>query len=309
MSPGLSIGGTTSMRDPPSPRVLWVCRIGSSCSSPCVSLARTPAVSSASTTTMSSLQTALEELVQLLKRTPKEVIQENGLLVKEVCRKLKKGLSTPSSSLLEALESDKIKKKIEKYIQRSPEHAVIRTVELADLDFRLLDIQHVDAHSDDQTKFRKGLGERSLGEQYHKWEMREFKRSKLDDLCKDPGVGNTGEGNIVEFIKANGLPEESYVQKAIRNGTRLLLLDHLFGAAGASAVVSFAPSRFRDVTGPDLQGLADSMRQNAWITGLMPMLKPWIEGCWAVYDGQQSETILGAFLSTDIHSPDQTTEA
>lgn len=241
---------------------------------------------------MSSLQHALQELVHLLSRTSKKVVQENGLLVKDVCKKLKESLSTPSSSLLEALESGKTKKNIERYIQRSADNAVIRTVELADLDLRLLDVQHAEAHRDDQTRFRKGLGERSLGLQFREWEMQTFRRSRLDDLCKDPGDCNAGEGNITEFIKVQGFPEKSYVQKAIRNGTRLLLLDHLFGTAGASAVVSFAPSLFREVSYPNLKNLADSMRQNAWITGLMSTVEPWIADCWAVYDGKCSDAIL-----------------
>ena len=238
---------------------------------------------------MPTFQDALQEFAQLLRDTSKEVIQTNRVLVKDICKQLNESLVAPPPSLVQFFESDKTKEKINKYVKQSVEQAVIRQVELTDLDPRLLDVEWAETHRDDQTRFRKGLGERSLGLQYHEWEMQTFQRSKLDDLRKGSKDYNTGEGNIAEFIKAHGFPKKSYVEKAIRTGTRLLLLDHYVGIESASAVVSFAPTRFRDVNFPDLEDLAASLQGNAWIASLMQTIAQWVLDCRAIYNGQKVE--------------------
>lgn len=240
---------------------------------------------------MPDFRDALQEFARILGDTSEETIQDNKKLVRDVCKQLKKSLITPPSPLVQFLESDKTRKKIEEYIKQSAEQAVIRKTELKDLDIRLLDVEWAEAHRDDHTRFRKGLGERSLGLQYHEWERQTFQRSKLDDLCDGTENHNTGEGNIAKFIKAHGFPEKSYVKKAIRSGTRLLLLEHYTGTECASAVVSFAPTQFRDVNNPDLEDLAASLKENAWIASLMQNIAQWIKDCRAIYDGQKVEAI------------------
>lgn len=235
---------------------------------------------------MCEYQAALEDFRILINRMSKETALDNEPLLRSICKKVNEKLATPASSLLDVLESPKTKTKIQEYLQKAPLRAVRRSVNLADLDLRLLDVQYADDNRDDQTKFRKMLGERSLGSQYHEWEMQKFNQSRLDDLRRDIGVWNAGEGNIAEFIKAQGFPQQDFVKRAIRNGTRLLLLDHLFGADVASAVVSFVPTRFQKVAGPELKGLADSMRKSEWLVGLIAETQPWFLECQAIYTGQ-----------------------
>ena len=240
---------------------------------------------------MPNFRDALQEFAQVLRDTSQETIRENKKLARDVCKQLEKSLITPPSPMVQFLESKK-RERIEEYIKKPAEQAVIRKAELKDLDLRLLDVEWAEAHRDDQTSFLKGLAERSLGSQYHEWEKQTFQRSKLDDLCEGIENHNTGEGHIPEFIKAHGFPDKTSVKKAIAQGTRLLLLEHYAGTECASAVVSFAPSRFRSVNNPDLEDLAASLRENAWIASLMQGIAGWIKDCRAIYDGQKVEDIL-----------------
>lgn len=232
---------------------------------------------------MTDIGRALQKFQELIARTPKPALRKEQALIKDICKTLHESLATPASSLVETLESAKIKRRIEAFVQRPAGEAVVRPVEVFDIDLRLLDVQHADAHNDDSTKFRKGLGERSLGLLYHEWQMSTIQCSRLDGLRQNLGSFNAGEGNMVDFIKAQGFPEMDFVHRSIRNGTRLLLLDHLYGADGASAVVFFASRKFRDVAYPDLKALADSMRANTCVAGLISKIGSWFKDCQAIY--------------------------
>jgi len=240
---------------------------------------------------MPNFRDALHEFARILGDTTEETIRDNKTLVRNVCKQLEKSLITAASPLVQILESDKTRNKIEKYIKQSAEQAVIRKTEIKDLDLRLLDVEWAEAHHDDHTRFRKGLGERSLGLQYHEWERQTFQRSKLDDLCEGTENHNTGEGNLAKFIKAHDFPKKSCVERAIRNGTRLLVLEHYTGTECASAVVSFVPTPFRHVNNPDLEDLAASLKENAWTASLMQTIAQWVKDCRAIYDGQKLESI------------------
>jgi hypothetical protein len=234
---------------------------------------------------MTTFKDTLQLFDQLLNDTPDHVLQANWDLIKNVCKKLNKGQGSSAVSLLEALESSR--NKIEKYTELPVERAVARPVDWAGVDLRVHDIRLGATRHDSETRFRKGMGERSLALQYHEWEMREFRCSRLEDLCRDPAsYKEKTDGNIVKFIAAHDLPKIACVEKGIQHGTRLLLLESLTGTTGTSAILFFAFAKFRAVKYPEMRDLAASMQESAWIATLVENVAPWFEDCCRLYRGQ-----------------------
>jgi hypothetical protein len=234
---------------------------------------------------MATFEVSLQLFDRLLDETPHHVLQTNRDLIKSVCKKLNKSKGSSASSLLEALESSQ--ETIEHYTQLPIERAVKRQVEWATADLRVHDIRLGATRHDSETRFRKGMGERSLALQYHEWEMREFRCSRLEDLCRDPAsYKEKTDGNIVKFIAAHDLPKIACVEKGIQHGTRLLLLESLTGTTGTSAILFFAFAKFRAVKYPEMRDLAASMQESAWIATLVENVAPWFEDCCRLYRGQ-----------------------
>jgi len=233
---------------------------------------------------MSTFENALRRFDQLLDDTPDHVLRAHRTLIKNVCKKLNKSQGTAASSLFDALESSR--EIIEDYTKLPVERAVVCPVDWAGTDLRVHDIRLGATRHDLTTKFRKGLGERSLALEYHEWEMQEFQCSRLVELCKDPGnCKKVINGNITSFLTARNLPDLECVQKGIRHGTKLLLLENLVGTPGTSVLLFFAFGKFREVKYPNMSDLAESMRKHVWIPKLVRKLEPWFQNCWAVYDG------------------------
>jgi hypothetical protein len=234
---------------------------------------------------MTTFEESLQQFDKLLDGTPLHVLTKHRDLIKDVCKKLNKSQGSSASSLLEALDSSR--KTIERYTKLPVERAVVCPVDWADVDLRVHDIRLGATGHDKNTKFRKGLGERSLALQYHEWEMREFGCSRLSKLREDPGnAKNVADGQIANFISTHGLPKIKCVEKAIQHGTKLLLLEHLVGTFTTSAVLFFAFGKFRDVNYPEMEDLAASMLANKWIAELIEEAAPWFEDCWTSYEGQ-----------------------
>lgn len=234
---------------------------------------------------MATFLDSLHRFDHLLDETPDHILQANRGLIKTVCKKLNKSKGSSASSLLEALES--CQETIQKYTQLPIESAIARPVDWAGVDLRVHDIRLGATRHDNTTKFRKGMGERSLALQYHEWEMREFECSKLSDLCRDLASHKEKmDGNIAKFIAAHDLPKIACVEKGIQHGTRLLLLESLVGTSGTSAILFFAFGKFRAVKYPEMIDLATSMREEVWIAKLVRKIQPWFEDCCRRYKGQ-----------------------
>lgn len=243
------------------------------------------------TVSMSAFEDALHQFNQILNDTPDHILRANRALIKDVSKKLNKSQGTSASSLLDALESSR--KTIEEYTTLPTDRAVVRSVDWADVDVRVHDIRLGATRHDKMTKFRKGLGERSLALQYHEWELQEFQCSRLGELCKDPGNYKKGmDGNIADFIASHNLPDIDCVGKGIRHGTKLLLLEKLFGTPGTSAILFFAFGKFREVRYPEMKDLAGSMRENVWIAELVHKVQPWFEDCCSRYRGRCGKAAL-----------------
>lgn len=235
--------------------------------------------------TMTTFEESLQQFDKLLDGTPIHILTQNRDLIKNICKKLNRSKGSSASSLLEALVSSQ--KTIERYTKLPIERAVVCPVDWTDVDLRVHDIRLGATRHDQNTKFRKGLGERSLAIQYHEWEMQESGCSRLSKLREDPGnAKNVADGQIANFISTHGLPKIKCVEKAIQHGTKLLLLEHLFGTPTASAVLFFAFGKFRDVNYPEIEDLAASMLANEWIAKLAQEAAPWFEDCWTRYKGQ-----------------------
>jgi hypothetical protein len=236
-------------------------------------------------TRMTTFEESLRQFDELLDETPDQVLAANRHLIKNVCKKLNKSQGGPAVCLLEALASSR--NKIETYTKLPVERAVVCAVDWADVDPRVRDVRLGASRHDDKTKFRKGLGERSLALQYHEWEMEEFGSSRLSKLRKDPEDSkNISDSQIANFISTHGLPKTRCVEKAIQHGTKLLLLEHLVGKSTTSAVLFFAFGKFRDVNYPDMKDLAASMLADGWIAKLVQDAAPWFEDCQTSYRGQ-----------------------
>lgn len=240
---------------------------------------------------MTTFEDFLQQLDELLDETPDHVLRANRGLIKSVCKKLNKSQGSSALSLLEALEFSR--KTIEDFTELPIERAVVCSVNWAGVDLRVHDIRLGATQHDQTTKFRKGLGERSLALQYHEWEMREFGCSRLGDLRRDPAnCKDVADGNIVKFITVHGLPKITCVEKGIQHGTKLLLLEYLFGMAGTSAILFFAFGKFRAVRYPEMRDLASSMRESAWIAELAQKIAPWFEDCCKRYKGWYGKIVL-----------------
>lgn len=241
------------------------------------------------------LQNALEA-IDNLEGLPNDVLYTNRRLVNAVLRKLKGAAGKQTTSLLDNLEASRTK--IEAYTQKPVNEAVARPISWQDADIRVLDIRLGATKQSPLTKFRKGLGERSLAFQFHEWETQTFGRSRLYDLRDNPSRQDRTEGHIPEFITTHHLPNTACVVKGIQHGTKLLVLELLSGTPGTSALLFFCFSQFRAMNYTDLPALSDTLRATEWITALCKRIHEWFHQCLLAYAGESSGTELICIVLT-----------
>ena len=110
---------------------------------------------------------------------------------------------------------EKKTKVLSAFFQKSVGEAVSSPVDWRKTDTRVVDVR-LCAPKTPVEKFRKGLGERSLALQFHRWEIRHHGSSRLSELFHDLTVcDDVRESQMPAFIRATGLPNDKVVWNAI----------------------------------------------------------------------------------------------
>ncbi|MCJ1472665.1 hypothetical protein MMC13_001314 [Lambiella insularis] len=145
-----------------------------------------------------------------------------------------------SSKLINALDEDSTI--ITNYLSQSADNVVHDRNAWVDEDPRIVDLRMDGGRSSPDTKFRKGLSQRSLAREYSQWELDSYGVSRVDELARDQSLSWSRKGgHLDEYLELNKLRfhDTPAIRSGITHGIKLLTFERVFGEAGISAVLIF----------------------------------------------------------------------
>ncbi|KAE8139271.1 hypothetical protein BDV38DRAFT_55905 [Aspergillus pseudotamarii] len=129
---------------------------------------------------------------------------------------------------------------------RLPTNQLLVTPEVENEDPRVVDIQLGEGISNKTptTRFRISLAIRSLTLEYVHFQYQTLGYSRVDEQANTlSSVADNQHGSIEEFLKACPyILDRGTAKKMIITGTKMLVLERLYGHAGISALLAFVPS-------------------------------------------------------------------
>jgi len=194
----------------------------------------------------------------------------------------------PPRSVFDVMKAlDNKSTQIEEYLSRTEDKATGSEPNWINEDPRIVDLQIDGNHSSPETKFRKGLSQRSLAIEFDNWESKTYGRSRVRELVEDLSISHERRvGHIKEYIEANHqFKNQKSTRAGIEHGIKLLVFEQLLGKRVVSAVLIFTYRRFRMVKFEELACLKKAMERSEWVTGLTERKADWLDGCQNYYDG------------------------
>jgi len=192
----------------------------------------------------------------------------------------------PVLTLTQALDKDSAQ--IQEFLSRPELEAIEDELERIVEDPRVVDLQLDGSRSTPKARFRKGLSQRSLADEYIQWERHTYGSSKVSVLVKDLSVSQErGLGHIVEYLESNNrrFKKQDITRRGIEHGIKFLVFELLVGTRVISAILSFKYSLFRAVKFEDLPFLKTMMNDSEWIKELVEQKADWYDECQTLYDG------------------------
>lgn len=179
--------------------------------------------------------------------------------------------------------------KLEPFLRRSSGDAVGQQVNLQQ-DTRVNDILLATQPPPGQQelyKFRTGLAKRSLAAQYDQWQKGQLNaRSRVHDLAEDCSRAQERDsGRISEFLAACGLPHETRVVDAVKQGRQLLVFERKTATTGSSALLFFCMGYFSKIKYSEFDSLLGVFERNAWMIITANKSSAWFNECVAIYEG------------------------
>ena len=157
-------------------------------------------------------------------------------------------------------------------------------------DARLIDLQVAgDSNPSTNTKFRRGLSQRSLAFEFADWERKTHGTSILNERATNPMVEPSRKlGHITEFLNANTHRFHNGVaaRAGIEHGLKLLVSETLLGGIGYSAILIFRYGKFRAVKYAHFNDLKDAINKSESIKKLAEQKAEWFGQCQSIYNGE-----------------------
>ena len=189
-------------------------------------------------------------------------------------------------ALIQALNKDQ--DKIQKYLNKPKVTAIEGKSSWTQEDPRIVDLQIGRKQTSLNLKFRKVLSQRSLTQEYDRWELETYQTSRIDQLMENLSVSKErADGRIKEYVDANAhqFKNRELAQQGIQCGIRLLVFERLFGEFGSSAILCFSFHRFRSLKFRELDCLKHEVRKTSWIWDLAKEKSGWLGSCQTYYNG------------------------
>lgn len=157
-------------------------------------------------------------------------------------------------------------------------------------DPRVVDLQIAgDSKPSANTKFRRGLSQRSLAIEFDDWERKTHDASILRERATNPSVEPSRKlGHITEFLNANKRRFNNPVaaRGGIEHGLKLLVSETLLGGIGYSAILIFHYGKFRAVKYAEFNNLKDAIKKSDSIKKLAEQKADWFGQCQSIYNGK-----------------------
>lgn len=231
-----------------------------------------------------------DEALRLIRDLPESEILQRRQEALQLYQRLSRILRPAPYSLVEAL--DEAKEKIETFLKKPIDEAIARELHWEETDWRIVDIRLDKGNSPPTSKFRKGLGQRSLALQFEDWEIRNHQTSRIQWLLNDTDASaDVGDGYISEFLAANSLPNKEWVRHAIKHGIKLALFERMTRMVGISALLFFCYSKFRGIRYHELGHLQQELATNGWVIDTATTCADWFDACQNAYNSTFTVTV------------------
>ena len=200
-------------------------------------------------------------------------------------------LSAPPSSIEKFVEkTNEGLERIEKCLSQVCQKGLMFEPMWRNDDPRLIDLQMAgDSKPSANTKFRRGLSQRSLAIEFADWERKTHGTSILEERATNPLVEPSRKlGHITEFLNANTHRFHSLVaaRAGIEHGLKLLVSETLLGGIGYSAILIFRYGKFRAVKYAEFNDLKDAIKKSESIKRLAEQKAEWFGQCQSTYNGE-----------------------
>ena len=181
--------------------------------------------------------------------------------------------------------------RIEKCLSKICQNGVMSEPVWRNDDPRVVDLQIAgDLKPSTNTKFRRGLSQRSLAIEFADWERKTHGTSILKERATNPSVEPSRKlGHITEFLNCNTHRFHNLVaaRAGIEHGLKLLVSETLLGGIGYSAILIFRYGEFRAVKYAELNGLTDAIKKSESIKRLAEQKAEWFGQCQSIYNGER----------------------
>ena len=181
-------------------------------------------------------------------------------------------------------------KKTEKFLSQASHEAVRNDPPWVTDDPRITDIEIAGGKKKPaNTKFRRGLSQRSLAMEYDDWERSISGTSRLRDRAANPSIkpGRKSE-NIQSFLEANTyrFGNLTAAKDGIKYGMKLLVCEQVLGGIGFSALLIFQFDSFRAVKCSELNDLKTAIEKEKSIKNLAKLKADWLNDCQSKYNSK-----------------------
>ena len=232
----------------------------------------------------------LQAVSVILEASEADILSNQEELEKAIHHVRKIFAPTSARSLVNTLERNR--REIEAHCGKSVEDAIKREVSWHDTDERALDIKNTEHKDDPAAKFCRGFAQISLADQLVNWVSTAYGEDligiRLHEVATGEGISKR-DGKVTEFIKVHGLPKQSWLMNAIKDGVKFIVFQSLTGVSSHSAVLFFAQYLFREVPYSELPTLQHDLSEIPWIKKLTSEKADWFEDCRKKYDGKSSK--------------------
>lgn len=203
-------------------------------------------------------------------------------------RKISQILSDPKRSkkiweYLSAPESDPIRYRGDDWTHEDP---------------RVIDIRFCTRSHSLDAKFRRGLGQRSLAQEYDEWEKKTFRTSRVLTLYRDITAAEDLNGHINQFLSVNNhrFKDKNTALHGIKHGIRLLVFERIYDNIGISSILIPLYSHFRGIKYKTFKTLKNLLQASFLWDSLARDKYLWLEKCQHRYDGEFSRIHRGFCL-------------
>ena len=159
-------------------------------------------------------------------------------------------------------------------------------------DPRLTDIQIAGSNKTSlESRFRRGLGHRSLAEEFKRWENHRYGASRLQKPVKP----NKKFGHIKEYVRLNSYrfgDNDNTAYEGIKHGLKLLHCESLLGGIGFSVILVFHYDNLRHVRYPELKDLKEAIQRQDSVVEFVRQKSDWFGRCQSSYNGKCSPSNL-----------------